>query len=69
MNDILSHLGVEVVTGCQVKEIRTGAGFRVSTGEGIFRSGALILAAGSKAAPATGSDAAAMRLPRCSTIR
>ena len=58
------HLGVEMVTGCHVKEIRPGAGFRVSTGEGIFRSEAVILAAGSKAAPATGSDGSGYELAR-----
>ena len=58
------HLGVEMVTGCQVKEIRPGAGFRVSTGEGIFRSEAVILATGSKAAPVTGSDGSGYELAR-----
>lgn len=52
------HSGVKLITGCQVKEMRkTGKGsFLVETDQGAFKSEALILATGSKAAPVTGSD-------------
>lgn len=52
------HLGVRVVTSCQVRKIRkTGRqDFLAETDQGTFAGQRLILACGSKAAPVTGSD-------------
>lgn len=62
---------VNVVTACTVEEIRTveegrpAAGrFLVKTDQGDFPSDSLILAAGSKAAPATGSDGSGYKLAK-----
>ncbi|MGN0158043.1 MAG: NAD(P)/FAD-dependent oxidoreductase [Brotaphodocola sp.] len=60
------RLGVKTVTGCQTKQIqKSGKGmFAVLTDQGIFRSHALILATGSKAAPVTGSDGSGYELAK-----
>lgn len=56
-------LGVKLVCGCRVqKAIRKGEGFAVSSGREEFVGDALILAAGSRAAPATGSDGSGYEL-------
>ncbi len=62
----LEHLGVALRTGCAVREIRKTANgpFSVRTGQGLLEADALILAAGSKAAPATGSDGSGYELAR-----
>lgn len=53
----LERLRVEIRTGIQCREIRPGKkGFTVLTDQGGFRADRVILAAGSKAAPSTGSD-------------
>ncbi len=53
----LERTGVVVRTGCEVREIAAEGGhFRVKTDQGDYGAGAVVLAAGSKAAPATGSD-------------
>ncbi len=53
----LERLGVDVRTGCQVKDVRRRDGWLAAeTDAGCFYADALILAAGSKAAPVTGSD-------------
>lgn len=50
-------LGIRIVTECGTETIkRDGRGFCVRTSCGVFYGDFLILAAGSKAAPATGSD-------------
>ena len=50
-------LGVRIVTECRPETVeRDGTGFCVRTSCGAFQGDFLILAAGSKAAPATGSD-------------
>lgn len=61
-----SHLGVEVLLSCHVKEIREGdhGGFAILTDQGRVDTDALILAAGSKAAPATGSDGSGYELAK-----
>ena len=52
------HVGVRTVVNCRIQKITkdTKRQFLVETDGGAFRGGRLILAAGSKAAPATGSD-------------
>ena len=50
-------LGIRIVTECRPETVeRDGTGFCVRTSCGAFQGDFLILAAGSKAAPATGSD-------------
>lgn len=50
-------LGIRIVTECRSETVeRDGTGFCVRTSCGAFQGDFLILAAGSKAAPATGSD-------------
>lgn len=58
--------GVTIRCGCRVKRIKRTEkkGFVTETGEGLFRSDSLILAAGSKAAPATGSDGSGYELAK-----
>lgn len=51
-----AHREVEVRCGCTVREIRCGSVFQIGTSAGTYRGDSLILAAGSRAAPATGSD-------------
>lgn len=63
----LAHLEAEILTGVRVLEIREVSrygerGFAVRTDQGELEAGAVILAAGSKAAPATGSDGSGYRL-------
>lgn len=62
----ISRLGVFVLLSCQVKEIRAGqkGGFQVDTDQGMVEGEALILAAGSKAAPSTGSDGSGYELAK-----
>lgn len=60
------RLGVRIVTGCQIqgaKKTEQGA-FVVQSNQGTFRAYALILAAGSKAAPVTGSDGSGYALAK-----
>lgn len=54
----VEHLGIKLLLSCQVRDIKTGGkdGFRIHTDQCVLDADALILAAGSKAAPATGSD-------------
>lgn len=53
----LDRLKVEIRTGVECREIRTGKkGFTVLTDQGPVRADRVILCAGSKAAPTTGSD-------------
>ena len=50
-------LGIQTILECEVKEIRkNAAGFEIRTSAKPLRCSRVILAAGSKAAPATGSD-------------
>lgn len=59
------HLGVQICLSCQIKEIRrTREGFEVRTGKERFGMDALVLAAGSRAAPSTGSDGSGYELAR-----
>lgn len=65
----LAHLGVEVRTGCAVKEITVGGKsggkrFLVKTAQGTAAGDAVILSAGSQAAPSTGSDGSGYGLAR-----
>lgn len=60
------RLGIQMITGCQVKsakKLKSGI-FSVQTDQGEFRASALILAAGSKAAPVTGSDGSGYELAK-----
>lgn len=59
----LDRLGVQTVCQCPVTgAAKEGDTFLVSTGRGEFRGDGLILAAGSKAAPVTGSDGSGYKL-------
>ena len=59
----LERLGVEIRVSCQVKGVEAaGEGYRIRTEAGNFLVDSLILAAGSKAAPATGSDGSGYKL-------
>ena len=59
----LTHLGVNVLLSCNVKDIVENASrYEVHTDQGTFTADALILAAGSKAAPSTGSDGSGYEL-------
>ncbi|ADL04643.1 NAD(P)/FAD-dependent oxidoreductase [Lacrimispora saccharolytica] len=58
----LEHLGVSIVTDCQVIEIKKDLSLVTSKGE--KRADALILAAGSSAAPKTGSDGSGYELAK-----
>ncbi len=61
----LERLRVPVLTGCRVQGVqREGGSLRVLTGQGPFPADAAVLAAGSKAAPATGSDGSGYELAR-----
>lgn len=57
---------VNIVTSCTVQEIRerSKGGFLLKSSCGEFRTDALIIAAGSKAAPKTGSDGSGYELAR-----
>ena len=53
----LEYRGIEVICGCHVTGIeKKGKQFQVQTPSGRYQADAVILAAGSKAAPVTGSD-------------
>ena len=57
MREKAESLGIRIVTECRPETVeRDGTGFCVRTSCGAFQGDFLILAAGSKAAPATGSD-------------
>ncbi|MBT9779606.1 aminoacetone oxidase family FAD-binding enzyme [Clostridium sp. MCC353] len=57
------HRNVEMICGCDVKRIKkTRAGFELITSAGNYKPDAVILAAGSKAAPSTGSDGSGYEL-------
>ncbi|WP_349948114.1 NAD(P)/FAD-dependent oxidoreductase [Lacrimispora sp. BS-2] len=58
----LDHLGVSIVTDCQVEEIRKDLSLMTSMGK--KKADAIILAAGSMAAPKTGSDGSGYQLAR-----
>lgn len=63
------HAGVKILCGCHVRQARQikkegRRQFEVATDQGAFFCGSLILAAGSKAAPATGSDGSGYELAR-----
>lgn len=69
----IDHQTIKVLCGCEVKEIRRGknrdsdasghrGSFDIKTSLGTFRGDSLILAAGSKAAPVTGSDGSGYEL-------
>ncbi len=58
----LDHLGVSIVTDCQVEEIRKDLSLVTSMGK--KQADAVILAAGSMAAPKTGSDGSGYDLAR-----
>lgn len=58
----LDHLGVSIVTDCQVEEIRKDLSLVTSLGK--KRADAVILAAGSMAAPKTGSDGSGYELAK-----
>ena len=58
-------LGVSIVTECETESIeKKEKGFSVRTSCGLFGGDFLILAAGSRAAPATGSDGSGYELAR-----
>lgn len=61
----LAHLGVRVLVSCEVKQIESVQGtYRIHTSQGRLEADALILAAGSKAAPSTGSDGSGYELAK-----
>lgn len=65
----MEHLGIRVLLNCRIADIqKTGkdgnAGFSVRTNQGEVQAERLILAAGSKAAPVTGSDGSGYELAR-----
>lgn len=71
LREELSRLGVKIVTECGEADIVSPDSgkerkreWQVSCGKGRFRSDALILAAGSKAAPSTGSDGSGYALAK-----
>lgn len=56
--------GVEIRTGLTIRKIARADGFLVASSAGTFTGDALILAAGSQAAPKTGSDGSGYELAR-----
>ena len=61
------HLGVVTLTGCEatgVEPMEGRPGLTVATGQGKLQGDAVILAPGSKAAPATGSDGSGYELAK-----
>lgn len=59
------HLGVRVLVSCEPGAIEcTRDTYKIHTSQGVLEADALILAAGSKAAPATGSDGSGYELVR-----
>lgn len=69
----LERRGVEVIYGCEVKEILDHNGplleYQAVTSKGRFLAGSVILAAGSKAAPSTGSDGSGYALAESLGLR
>lgn len=62
----LTKQNICVVTNCRIAKIsrKSGQGFVVKTDQGNFEGHALILAAGSKAAPQTGSDGSGYQMAK-----
>ena len=65
----VERLGVAVFLSCSVEKIETAGGgsdvhYKVYTDQGILDADAVILAAGSKAAPSTGSDGSGYELAK-----
>lgn len=60
----LEHRKIKVILNCQVHSVRASGRFYVKTDAGQFEADAVILAAGSKAARATGSDGSGYLLAR-----
>ena len=62
----VKRLGVQEQTGCEIKELRQkgNRGFLARTNQGVWTGNTLILAAGSRAAPATGSDGSGYKMAR-----
>ena len=60
----IDELGVKVMTSCNVSDVsKTGdKGFKVKTDKGTFECDKLIIAAGSMAAPSSGSDGSGYKL-------
>lgn len=62
----LARRRVKIITECNVQAVSeqdgSGKGYQVKTSRGTFYGSAVVLAAGSKAAPATGSDGSGYRL-------
>lgn len=61
------HLGVVTLTGCEAMGVEAAAGrpgLTVTTSQGRLQGEAVILAAGSRAAPATGSDGSGYELAK-----
>lgn len=58
------HGGVKIVCSCRIRTVKkAGKGkFKIETDQGVFDGDAVILATGSKAAPATGSDGSGYQL-------
>lgn len=62
----LGHLGVQVLLSCEadrIEQLHDGT-YRISSSQGMLEADALILAAGSKAAPSTGSDGSGYELAK-----
>ena len=61
----LERQKADVRTGCRISRLlRCGNQFRAETNLGVFEADAVVLATGSKAAPATGSDGSGYELAR-----
>lgn len=62
----LSRLGVRIVVDCHIRSVKKNkkGGFAAESDRGSFHADRLILAAGSKAAPVTGSDGSGYELAR-----
>ena len=60
----LSRLGVRIVVDCHIRSVKKNkkGGFAAESDRGSFHADRLILAAGSKAAPVTGSDGSGYEL-------
>ena len=57
-------LKIKIVTECNVKEIKKTNCYIINTSKGDFKADKLILATGSKAAPATGSDGSGLKIAK-----
>lgn len=65
LREKVESLGITTFLECETEEIaRTETGFSVKTNKGVFRAPCLILAAGSMAAPSTGSDGSGYALAK-----